>query len=78
MRSKTITVKVITKASKNQVEGFEGEILKVKVTCVPEKGKANEVVIGLIAKYFDVQKSAVKIIKGKTASIKIIHIEKTP
>jgi hypothetical protein len=47
----------------------------VKVTAVPEKGKANEKVVELLAYHFAVPKSLVKIIAGKSARIKIIDIE---
>ena len=47
---------------------------KAWVTVAPEKGKANQEVIKLLAKYFQVAKSKVKIISGKTAKIKLIEI----
>jgi len=69
-----IEVKVIPKSSQNQVVGFEGEVLKVKTTAVPEKGKANAAVIKLLSKYYKVPKSAITILKGHTSSKKIIEI----
>ncbi|NGX45405.1 MAG: hypothetical protein K940chlam2_00557 [Chlamydiae bacterium] len=69
-----IEVKVSTKASKNSVEGFEGEVLKIKCTAVPEKGKANESVIALLAEYYGVPKSRITILRGKTSSRKTIQI----
>jgi len=69
-----IKVKVITKASVNKVIGFEGDVLKIKCTAVPEKGKANASVIELLAKYYKVPKSKIKIIKGMTDSRKVVEI----
>jgi uncharacterized protein len=46
------------------------------VTAAPEKGKANEALIKLLASHFDVPKCAVNIIGGKTARTKIIDISK--
>jgi uncharacterized protein len=51
----------------------EGEY-KVKVTAAPEKGRANEKVIELLAYHLAVPKSSIKIIAGKTARVKIIDI----
>jgi uncharacterized protein YggU (UPF0235/DUF167 family) len=51
----------------------EGEY-KVKVAAPPEKRKANEAVIEILADYFDVPKSRVSIAGGKTARVKIIDI----
>jgi hypothetical protein len=69
-----IQVKVSAKASKNSVEGFEGEVLKVKCTAVPEGGKANEAVVALLAKHYGVSKSRVTIIRGITSSTKTVEI----
>jgi len=71
---KRIAIKVIANASKNAVIGFEGEILKVKCTATAEKGKANAAVISLLADYFQVPKSQIRITRGKTSSQKTIEI----
>jgi len=47
----------------------------VKVTAVPEKGKANEAVIELLADYFDVPKSSINIVGGKSTRMKMIDIQ---
>ena len=70
-----VQVKVIPKSSQNKIVGFEGEVLKIKCTAVPEKGKANEVVIGLLAKHYKVPKSALTILKGHSSSKKTIEIK---
>ncbi|MCL5093564.1 MAG: DUF167 domain-containing protein [Patescibacteria group bacterium] len=70
-----INVKVFTKSSRNKVEyDKEKDFYKIKVTVVPEKGKANEKVIELLADYFRVSKSQIYIIKGKNSSNKIVVI----
>jgi uncharacterized protein YggU (UPF0235/DUF167 family) len=43
---------------------------------VPEKGRANEAVIKLLAKYFKVSKNKIEIVGGKTARTKIVDIER--
>jgi len=70
-----LSVKVIPKSSVNKIVGFEGDVLKIKCTAAPEKGKANEAVVQLLAKYYGVPKSAVAIIKGKTGSKKVVEIK---
>jgi len=67
----------IPNASQDTIVGWEGEILKIKCKAVLEKGKANAAVIALLAKHYDVPKSAIKVIKGKTSSKKLIKIEKS-
>ena len=69
-----IYVKVTPRAEKNEVEKISDGEYKVKVTDPPEKGKANEKVVELLAYHLAVPKSSVKIIAGKSARIKIIDV----
>ena len=46
----------------------------MKVTVVPEKGKANEKVVKLLADYFNTSKSNVIIISGQSSSVKVFEI----
>jgi hypothetical protein len=46
----------------------------VKVTAPPEKGKANDAVIEILADYFDVPKSSISIIGGKSTRVKLVEI----
>ena len=67
--------KVIPNASKDEVVGFVGESLKVKVRAHREKGKANKAVIQLLCKVLNIPKNSIVIVSGVTSSIKIIEIE---
>jgi uncharacterized protein (TIGR00251 family) len=70
-----IYAKVIPRASRNEVcETGENEY-KIKVTAPPVGGEANEMVIKVLAKHFKTAKSAVSIVGGKSAKIKIIDID---
>ena len=69
-----IYVKVTPRAGKNEVLKISEGEYRVKVTAPPEKGKANEAVIELLADYFDVPKSLVSIIGGKSTRVKLIEI----
>ena len=69
-----ISIKVLPKSSKNEIVGWEGDILKVRLTAAPEKGKANEALITLLAKEYGVSKSSITILKGATSQKKIVEI----
>ncbi|MFC1622636.1 DUF167 domain-containing protein [Patescibacteria group bacterium] len=70
-----IKVKVIPKSSINKIIEESFGDFKIKIITVPEKGKANDKVIKLLAKYFKVSKTKISIIRGLTTSKKIIKIE---
>jgi uncharacterized protein (TIGR00251 family) len=72
-----IRVKVIPKASKNEVVGLMDDgTWKLKVAAVPEKGKANEAVCKLLAAHFKVPITRVSVISGQTSSFKHVRIHK--
>ncbi len=70
-----IYVKVVPKSSRNKVEKISEEEYKVWITAPPVDGKANDMLIKVLADYFDVSKSSLAITGGKTARTKIIDIK---
>ena len=69
-----IYVKVSPHCSKNEVISVSEGEYKVKITAPPVDGQANDMLIKVLAQFFKVSKSCVKIVGGKTAKIKIIDI----
>jgi hypothetical protein len=69
-----IYVKAIPKSSKKEITKISEGEYKVHLTAPPEKGKANEMLIKMLADYFNVSKSAITIVGGKTTRIKIVDI----
>jgi len=49
--------------------------LVIAVAAVPDRGKANEELLGMIAKIASVSRTAVSILRGHTARRKTIRIE---
>lgn len=71
--NKIFEIKVITKASENKIL-LDGDAIKVKVTEVPEDGKANKAIIELFSKKLKISKKNIEIISGFTNSRKKIII----
>lgn len=69
-----IYVKVIPRSSLNKVEKLGEGDYKVKLTAPPVDGKANEMLVKVLAEYFGVSKSSISIIGGKTTHTKIIDV----
>jgi uncharacterized protein (TIGR00251 family) len=68
------SIKVVPRAHKDEVIGFQGEILKVRLRAPPVEGAANESLRELLSVHFGVKKSQVSIVSGKTSRLKIIQI----
>ncbi len=73
-----IQVKVTPNANEDKVIGMDGKVLKVKVRASPEKGKANQAVIDLLAKHYKVPKRSVIIKSGETSRVKLFLIDLKP
>lgn len=69
-----LNIKVITNSRQNRVEKINDDNFKVYVSQKPEKGKANEKVLELLAKYLDTAKNRFKIRKGEKNKNKTIEI----
>ncbi|WP_457601619.1 DUF167 domain-containing protein [Hydrogenivirga sp.] len=70
-----VNVRVKPGSRKEKVVEVSEDRLEVRVSAPPEKGKANERLIELLAKHFKVPKSKVKIVRGKTSREKLVEIE---
>jgi uncharacterized protein len=76
-------LRVTPKAGADEIAGLhhdaDGKMsLQVKVRTQPEKGKANEAVIQLLAKSFGLPRSAFSIVSGETGRLKTIRIDAPP
>jgi len=69
-----IMVKVKPGASKNEVKKIDEDLYEVRTTAIPEKGEANKKVIELLADFFDVPKSKIKIVRGQTSREKEVEV----
>lgn len=69
-----IFVKVKANAKEEKVEKIGENNFKVRVNAPPVDGKANQAAIKLLAVYFDVPPSQVKIISGHTSRQKVFEI----
>lgn len=49
-------------------------VLRVRVSAVPDKGRANAAVVALVAKALGVAKSSVSVTSGETARLKTLAV----
>jgi uncharacterized protein (TIGR00251 family) len=69
-----ITVKVVPRASKDEIVGFLGDDLKVRVRQPPEGGRANRAIVDLLAEMLEVAPKTISITAGEHASRKTLVI----
>lgn len=59
-----LPIKVIPKAHRDEMIGWENEELKIKLRAVPDRGSANEALISFLAKQFNLPSSSITLIYG--------------
>ena len=78
-RGLKVALRVTPNAAKDGIDGIEarpgaGLQLRIRVRAVPDKGKANSAVIALLAKAWDLPRSALSIVAGETGRDKMLLI----
>jgi uncharacterized protein (TIGR00251 family) len=71
----SFAVRVVPRASRNEITGVQGSALKVRLTAPPVEGKANRALIAFLAGVLGVKKGQVRIVAGQRARTKRIVVE---
>ena len=74
--SASLKIKVVPGSSRDEIVGWLGDALKIKVTALPEKGKANEAVVELLAKRLGISTDNMKVISGHSSPTKVVVVSK--
>jgi uncharacterized protein len=70
-----LTVWVQPRASRTEVSGWHGEILKIRLAAPPVEGAANEELVRFVAEKLGVAKRAVRVVGGLTARKKTLEVQ---
>ncbi len=62
-------------ARRDEVVGFRGDVLRLRVKAPPREDRANLAVAELLAKKLNVARSQVRILRGHAAREKVIAVE---
>lgn len=71
----SIRLKVSAGASRDAVAGWQEDVLRVRVATPPERGKANEAVLRLLAAALGVERRHLRIVRGQTSRDKLIEVD---
>ena len=69
-----LKIKVVPGSSRNHIAGWLGESLKIRVTANPEKGKANDAVVTLLADTLKIPKQDITLSSGASSPRKVFKI----
>ncbi|MFZ1057831.1 MAG: DUF167 domain-containing protein [Candidatus Rokuibacteriota bacterium] len=73
--SALLRVRVQPRAGRDEVVGWDGATLRVRVHAAPVDGEANQALLALLARAFRVPRSAVTLVRGSHARDKLIRVE---
>jgi len=68
-------VQVVPRSSRSEVVGEHDGTLRVRVSAPPVEGAANKELTQVLAKAFNVSRSAVSIVSGQNSRLKQVSIE---
>jgi uncharacterized protein len=71
----TLAVHVTPKSGRDEIVGWRGSELAVRVTAPPEGGKANAAVCKLVGSALRVPKTNVRVVRGESARHKVLEID---
>lgn len=74
-----MSLRVTPNAGRDAIDGIEirddgSTVLRLRVSAVPDKGKANAAVTALLSKTLGIPKSSVTLVSGETARFKTVLI----
>ena len=75
VNSCTLAVKVIPGASRDELCGWLGETLKVRLSAPPVDGRANDALVALLAETLGRPRRAVTLVRGAAARQKLVRID---
>ena len=69
-----LSVRVQPRARRDEVVGWQGTTLRVRVTAPPAEGRANQAVIALLADALGVPRSSIELVSGVAGRDKLVRI----
>ena len=69
-----LNVHINPRSSRNQITGWQGDVLCIKLTAPPVEGAANKAAIEFLAESLGVKKSQVALVSGQTSRDKVFEV----
>ena len=75
MTESTFSVRLTPRAAQDKIAGWEGDVLRVRVSAPPVEGRANDALLRLLARALDVPTSRLRLVRGQTQRNKVVAVE---
>lgn len=75
MADVTLKLRVTPRARSTEIDGWDGETVSVRVTAAPERGKANEAALRLLADALGVPVSSLRLVRGRASRDKLVAVD---
>jgi uncharacterized protein len=72
--STVLVVRVTPRAGRDEISGWQGEELRVRLRAPPVDGRANDALLRLLASSLDVPPSSIVLVSGATARVKRLRV----
>ena len=69
-----LRLRVVPRASRTQIVGIQGGMVRIRLAAAPVDGAANEALIRFLAERAAVPRSAVRVVSGQTSRSKVVVI----
>lgn len=73
-RTQRLELKVVPGAARNEIAGWLGSRLKLRVAAAAEKGRANAELTAFLAERLGLPKHALRLVRGAASPVKVIEI----
>jgi uncharacterized protein len=69
-----LRLRVSPRAARSELAGRHGDSWKIRVTAPPERGRANEAVVTLLAEHLGLPRSSLSVVAGETSQVKVVEL----
>jgi uncharacterized protein len=69
-----LRLRIVPRASRTEIAGIHGGMVRIRLAAVPVEGAANEALIRFLADRIAVPRSSVRVVSGQTSRSKVLAI----
>lgn len=69
-----LAVKVVPRAARNELAGFQEGVLRIRLTAPPVEGAANQALVRFLADLLGVSRQEVEIVAGQAGRQKLVKV----